>query len=106
MIPDTLPHPTRSSITTLRILFDTGSAPGRCRQQLTIATGILGAITGFLFGNANKRASHATVKRQDSHTVKNSPLPCGAQWRVFVKGDILIEAKRETSIHEYYNNDS
>lgn len=44
MIPDTLPHPTRSSITASQTFFGAGSAPVSADQQLTAATEILGAM--------------------------------------------------------------
>ena len=78
MILDTLSHPTRSPITALRTFFGIAMLAGSCTlpitslifapelfnqgavirakvdEQLTAATGTLGAIAGYLFGKAAK----------------------------------------------------
>jgi hypothetical protein len=78
MILGTLPHPARSSIAALRTFFGIAILAGSCTlpitslifapelfdqgavirakvdEQLTAATGILGAIAGYLFGKATK----------------------------------------------------
>jgi hypothetical protein len=84
MILDTLPHPTRSSITALRAFFRVAILAGSCTlpitslifapelfdqgaeirakidEQLTAATGILGVIAGNLFGKTTKGSSSSS----------------------------------------------
>ena len=81
MILDTLPHPSRSSITALRTFFGIAILAGSCTlpitslifaaglldqgavmrakvdEQLTAATGILTAIAVYLFGKTTKDSS-------------------------------------------------
>lgn len=56
MIPDTLPHPTRSSITTLRTIHAAGNMPiAKVDQKLTVTTEILVAIADDHSADAKRR---------------------------------------------------
>jgi hypothetical protein len=81
MIPDTLPHRTQSSITTVRAFFSAGSDSSRGRPATHPATEIPGVVLSYLF---RKTTRGSDVSRNQ------------ARWANSTE-DFMIEIQKQTT---------